>query len=110
MSKGLSIREEIRRERAIELYKEGFRYDDLRRWKTAENVLPGALLGIKYKGTQYETDPLWAGMSASFDAEGYLVVEDASKRTFDPGKHYLRPLPRRELLLNENLEQNPGWQ
>ncbi len=107
---GLSIQEEIRRERAIELYKEGFRYNDLRRWKTAENILPNSLLGIKYLGTEYETDPLWAGLSGPFDAEGYLIVEDASKREFDPKKHYLQPLPRRELLLNENLEQNPGWQ
>ncbi|MCT4587554.1 MAG: RagB/SusD family nutrient uptake outer membrane protein [Carboxylicivirga sp.] len=106
---GLNIREEIRRERAIELYKEGFRYNDLRRWKSAEDILPEALLGIKYIGTQFETDPLWAGLSGPFDSNGYLIVEDASKREFDPQKHYLQPLPRRELLLNENLEQNPGW-
>ena len=34
-SNGLSMREEIRRERTVELYLEGFRIDDLKRWKTA---------------------------------------------------------------------------
>lgn len=33
---GLNMLEEIRRERTIELSLEGFRLDDLRRWKTAE--------------------------------------------------------------------------
>ena len=32
---GLSMREEIRRERTVELFHEGFRLDDLKRWKTA---------------------------------------------------------------------------
>lgn len=106
----LNMREEIRRERTIELFEEGFRYNDIRRWKIAETVLPKALLGIKYKGTQFETDPLWAGLNATFDENGYLIVESASKRQFDPAKHYLNPLPRRELILNKNLVQNPGWQ
>jgi len=107
---GLNIREEIRRERSIELFEEGFRYDDLRRWKTAEIEMVKPLLGIDYKGTQYETDPKWAGLNSTFDADGYLIVVAASKRQFDPNKHYLQPLPRRELILNKNLVQNPGWQ
>jgi hypothetical protein len=44
----LSMREEIRRERTVELALEGFRYDDLIRWKTAETVLPKDLLGAKF--------------------------------------------------------------
>jgi len=64
-------------------------------------------LGIKYLSTEFETNPLWAGMSGPFNSEGYLVIEDASKRRFDPNKHYLQSLPRRELIFNENLEQNP---
>lgn len=33
---GLDMRTEIRRERTVELFNEGFRIDDLKRWKTAE--------------------------------------------------------------------------
>ena len=39
---GLSMREEIRRERTVELFHEGFRLDDLKRWKTAEVEMPQA--------------------------------------------------------------------
>ena len=39
------MRTEIRRERTVELFNEGFRIDDLKRWKTAENEMPQAMLG-----------------------------------------------------------------
>lgn len=45
---GLNMRDEIRRERSIELAYEGFRYWDLLRWKTAEIELPKPILGRKY--------------------------------------------------------------
>ncbi|HRN57952.1 MAG TPA: RagB/SusD family nutrient uptake outer membrane protein, partial [Agriterribacter sp.] len=50
---GLNMREEIRRERTIELALEGFRYDDLRRWKTAEYEIPADVKGIKIVGTPW---------------------------------------------------------
>ena len=109
-SNSLSIREEIRRERAVELLYEGFRYNDLRRWKTAETEIPQALLGVKYLGTEWETHEWSAGFAGDFDADGYILMESASQRTFDPAKHYLFPLPRREVQLNENLVQNPKWE
>ena len=43
---GLNMREEIRRERTVELFNEGFRIDDLKRWKTAETEMPKDFLGI----------------------------------------------------------------
>jgi hypothetical protein len=45
---GLDMRTEIRRERNIELYFEGFRRDDLIRWKTAETELPMDIQGIQW--------------------------------------------------------------
>lgn len=53
---GLNMLNEIRRERTVELAFEGFRRDDLRRWKTAETVLPQAIRGVKFVGTEYQTD------------------------------------------------------
>ena len=50
---GLNMREEIRRERTVELFNEGFRIDDLKRWKTAETEMPKDFLGIKWTGTEY---------------------------------------------------------
>ncbi len=107
---GLDMLEEIRRERTVELFAEGFRYDDLRRWKIAEIELPKAIKGIKYTGTQYETDPRWSDLTPEVDANGFFIVESASVRQFDPNKHYLFPIPRNEIAQNDALAQNPGWQ
>lgn len=106
---GLNMRDEIRRERTIELSLEGYRLDDLRRWKTAEVELNQPLRGIKYKGTQYETDGRWNNIGYEVDAEGVIILEKAADRKFDPAKHYLFPLPTRQILLNPQLEQNPEW-
>jgi len=104
---GLSMREEIRRERTVELSLEGFRYGDLLRWKTAESVMPKPLLGAKFNATE------WVGTmpaSLNLNADGILVVEDASKRTFNVGRDYLYPVPLQEISLSgNNVTQNPGW-
>lgn len=105
---GLNMLQEIRRERTIELSLEGFRFDDLRRWKTAEKEMAEPLRGVKFKGTEYETNPLWAEVKYEYDSEGCILLEASSKRKFEE-KHYLFPLPTRQILLNPQLEQNPGW-
>ncbi len=99
---------EIRRERTIELSLEGYRLDDLRRWKTAEVELKEPLRGVKFQGTEYETNPLWENVKYDYDSEGCILLEASSKRNFEQ-KHYLFPLPTRQILLNPALEQNPGW-
>ncbi len=104
----MSLREEIRRERAVELCYEGFRYNDIRRWKTAEVELVKPLNGVEYVGTEFETHE-WTKGQTNFDLEGNISVEKVDVRKFDAKKHYLLPLPRRELQLNKNLVQNPGW-
>jgi hypothetical protein len=105
---GLDMRNEIRRERTIELFVEGFRYDDLRRWKTAEVEMSQPIRGIKWKGTEFETRAPWKDLIFTLDANGFIVLEAGSKRQFLP-KHYLQPLPLRQIVLNPQLTQNPGW-
>lgn len=104
---GLDMKTEIRRERNVELASEGFHFSDLMRWKTAEIELPKAIRGIKYKGTEYET--LFPDLKLKVDADGFIVAEEASGRSFDPTKHYLRPLPKKQIKQNPALKQNPGW-
>lgn len=105
---GLSMREEIRRERRVELASECLRYDDIIRWKTAETELPQAILGAKFDRDAYSG--MIPGKDINLDEEGYIIVQSGSSRSFDPAKHYLFPLPLRELSLNPELKQNPGWQ
>lgn len=82
----------IRNERRVELAMEGLRIFDIRRWRTAEDVLNGWAHGAKFGPETID--------------DGYLRV---NLRNFDPSKHYLWPIPRDERLINPNLSQNPGW-
>lgn len=101
---GLNMRTEIRRERTVELFDEGFRMDDLKRWYTAREEMRMDLLGVKWKGTEFEKE--WPSVSNPVNADGCLILE--SGRIWND-KHYLYPLPTDQLLLNPNLKQNPGW-
>lgn len=100
----LSMREEIRRERTVELVLEGFRIDDLKRWATAPDEMPQDMLGIQVTGTWFETN--WTDHKRSLSSDGCLILY--SDRTWND-KLYLYPLPSDQLQLNPQLEQNPGW-
>ena len=109
---GLDMLTEIRRERTVELAFEGFRRDDLRRWKTAETELPQALRGVKFVGTEYQQrDPgLVIGADIQVDAGGFVISDPAASRQFIAPKHYLDPLPLQQIQLSHGtLTQNPGW-
>lgn len=88
------LRAIVRRERTVELAFEGQHLFDIRRWKTAETVVPGPIYGITYK-----------------DATGALATVQVVgiNRTFDKARHYLWPIPQRERNLTPTLSQNPGW-
>lgn len=109
----LDMRNEIRRERTVELTLEGFRYDDLRRWKTAETELPQDVKGIKITGSEWASKTPYSDPSylTKVDANGFLIAEKSRK--FDPNKDYLQPLPTKEVAFYQanghKLEQNPGW-
>lgn len=118
-SNGLDMRQEIRRERTTELALEGFRRDDLRRWKTAETELPLPIKGIKIVGSDWVNPVIITGANrnpyagASWqnqtDPNGFIISENSSDRSFNAARDYLRYIPTKEILLNPNLKQNPGW-
>jgi starch-binding outer membrane protein, SusD/RagB family len=83
---------EIRRERRIELAVEGFRFDDLRRWKA------GKLL---------ENPKTYIG-ARNPETNEYQILYPGKTRIWDD-KLYLYPLPTQERTLNPDLSQNPGW-
>ena len=104
----LSMRDEIRRERTVELALEGFRYDDLMRWKLAEVILPKDLLGAKFIAAE------WVGTNANslnLNANNVLITEPASTRNFRTDRDYLYPVPIHEITTSRNnVIQNPNWQ
>ena len=101
---GLDMREEIRAERTVELFLEGFRIDDLKRWKTAETEMPQDLLGVQMTDTWFATN--WSNQTRPLNGDGCIVLYDG--RTW-AAKNYLYPIPSDELQLNPQLGQNNGW-
>lgn len=124
---------EIRRERRIELYMEDFRWDDIVRWESGETLtqsirgmyfpnpgeydltLDGETNVVLYEGER--PDDLVPGIQyyelgsdIFLDENGSVEPHpDFDDRAFNENKDYLYPIPRIELQLNPNLEQNPGW-
>lgn len=75
------LREIIHHERHVEFPWEGLRYRDLIRWGKAADVVTTVT----------------------------LFGESLDDRQFDPSKHGLWPIPQKEIDLNPNLTQNPGY-
>ncbi|MCF0184860.1 MAG: RagB/SusD family nutrient uptake outer membrane protein [Bacteroidaceae bacterium] len=104
----LSMRQEIRRERTVELFTEGFRLDDLKRWNTAAEEMSQDLIGVKWQGTAFESK--WVNPPYNINADGCLVIyTDRSGWKRTDKRYYLLPLPSDQLQLNPALGQNPGW-
>src|SRR5258708_23609769 len=126
---------ETRRERGTELMLEGFRFDDIRRWKM------GPLMNMAYNGVYVPQLNVPYAMNgdgvlnvafvtatpASGAIKGvyYDVIDNKTikltqgnsgniiwlantPRVWDD-KMYYDPIPTSEIVLNPNLKQNPGW-
>jgi hypothetical protein len=97
---------EIRRERRVELMMDGFRFQDLMRWKQGEKLdkakNPEAFLGAKVADNG----------KVLRNSEGYIMpYTAATTRTFVDPKNYLSPIPSGQFALypSGTLKQNPGW-
>lgn len=99
---------EIRRERTLELAEEGFRRDDLRRWRAHNLFQNQRPKGYPFNPDEWDVDEVLVPT----DEEGFMdpyrnVIPNGYG--FQESRDYLNPIPIDELTLNENLEQNPGW-
>lgn len=126
---------EIRRERAIELALEAFRWNDLIRWRQAHNVerpFDGAWVPAMNEyydlnengkpdicfvsevpddvvsGVFYMVISPDRGIALSEGDHGNILYKIGQTREF-PDYKYFMPIPNLELLLNDNLEQTEGW-
>ncbi len=118
---GLNMLQEIRRERMVEFIDENLHYDDIMRWKTAEEVLPKAMVGLLFNPdettvTQEELGNRFTDASGNYngvqvyDQGNMFVIEEASSRSFDPERDYLYPIPTYEISTsNGAVKQNPNW-
>lgn len=102
---------EIRRERSVELMGEGFRFDDLRRWKKMSYAMQPKLGRYVIKGK----DHVPANANIPIDGggnEGYVLNEPKPSGEW-PTHYYLYPIPSSQISIYEaigkTLSQNPGW-
>lgn len=113
--------QEIRRERRIELVAEGFRYDDIIRWKAVklyEN--PKTVLGMRVtdKVIGLYTEGTFGGDKGrtlvEYEGKTYIRpytkdLNDAGRKWAADDKRFLNPISKNVMLINPNITQNPGW-
>lgn len=96
---------EVRRERAVELSFEGFRFTDLRRWMLLTK-LPYTLK------TKIEFDRASPG-NYNYDAPEENAIKNLREVVLFERKytdrHYWYPLPQKDVSMYEGFYQNPGW-
>jgi len=113
--------QEIRRERRIELVAEGFRYDDIIRWKGVklyEN--PKTVLGMRVtdKVISLYDEGTFGGETgrALVEYQGKTYIRPYAKELDDAGrkwaaddKRFLNPISKNVMLINPAIKQNPNW-
>lgn len=105
-----ALRTLVRNERRVELANEGLRFFDLRRWKIAEKTatVDGEGMNGDLYGAFMRKDGI-GSTDTTVDIDG-VPRRYVEKRNFDPAKHYLFPIPSKDIdLSNGTLTQNPGW-
>ena len=114
--------QEIRRERRIELAAEGFRYDDLIRWKGVKLLEnPKTVLGMRVTDkviSLYQDDTFGGDKGrplVEYQGKQYIRpyqkdLNDAGRSWSETDKRYLNPISKNVILINPNIKQNPGWE
>jgi len=108
---------EIRRERRVELFAEGFRFDDIRRWKLGEKIMTKKDYGIRWdEANRNRIDPD-GSTTLKFEVEPesgieYICPNKGTVLEFPvfEDKHYLWPIPVDARSQNPAVGQNPGWE
>lgn len=98
--------DEVRRERAVELSFEGFRWCDLQRWLLLTE--PPYTVKYSHEFERLEKDTWFATHDPKDAKVGNFHKETLITRNFE-SKHYWFPLPDKDTYLYEGFPQNPGW-
>lgn len=98
--------DEIRRERAVELSFEGFRWCDLQRWLLLTE--PPYTVKYSHEFERLETDSWFKSHDPKDARVGNFHKEELITRVFE-SKHYWFPLPDKDVYLYKEFPQNPGW-
>lgn len=102
-------REEVRKERKVELAFEGNRYFDVIRWRTAVNDITREYHNVRFvlDGSSYEE-----GKYDVLKAKYKLVITERAggyPHPYFEDKHYYLPISLKRTGSNPNLIENPGY-
>ncbi|MEC4115235.1 RagB/SusD family nutrient uptake outer membrane protein [Myroides pelagicus] len=116
------IRRLLRMERRVELAWENRRVEDLIRWKLAEKALNRPIYGLLDPAalqSEVVDKGLWFWSDTPIiDTDGLPVfdhllakgtIKVLAQRAFDAQRQYLWPIPSKEIIINSNIIQNPGY-
>lgn len=103
---GNDFMDEVRRERAVELAFEGFRFNDLQRWLLLTE--PKYTVKTSQEFIRVEDESFFADNDPRDARVAEFREEVILTRNFD-SKHYWFPLLRDDTYIYEGFEQNPGW-
>ncbi len=98
------VRQEIRREKAVEFMFEDQRFFDVKRWLIADQTI-GA---TKYAIVRQPSSATYTSTTRYYE-ESYDVAQMTSRQTVWNDKYYLMPFPSYEILKDMGLNQNPGY-
>ena len=98
--------DEVRRERAVELAFEGFRWNDLQRWLLLTE--PPYTMKYSHEFERLEKDTWYKSHDPKDAQVGNFHKEELITRRLE-SKHYWFPLPDKETYLYAGFPQNPGW-
>ena len=98
--------DEVRRERAVELSFEGFRWNDLQRWLLLTE--PPYTVKYSHEFERLEADSWFKDHDPKDAKVGNFHKEDLITRRLE-SKHYWFPLPDKDIYLYHGFNQNPGW-
>ncbi len=110
---GMDLKTELHRERRVEMSMDGMRYFDVLRWKEGDKFLGKAMVGpsLQVCLNDLGKNPFPDNGTDEFGDIIYeKSVAEGGLDNFDPGKHYLWPVPYAERIKNPDLGQNPGWE
>ena len=93
---------EVRRERAVELAYEGFRFNDLRRWLLLTVYPYNIKTSQEFDRVELNTDDPTQSRVANWREEEIL------RRNLSE-KHYWMPLKTNDVTIYPEFYQNPGW-
>jgi hypothetical protein len=99
--------ENVKKEKMIEMWLEGCRFQDLVRWGDTDELLNNGKSFPNFKDKINEGNATHEGYVDYSDAD--WCVKLYPELGFKKGKHELFPFPFSEMSVNENMKQNPGW-